>query len=139
MQEKEGPPPEIAEAPADPEWPSHFPADCPPQDAVDLSGSVYLLVATNPPTATDMECAIDRGSFLNSPQCQRASLSCARTPEHLYELRRGVKRLRNHLVAGGQFQSAHGKIKQTGAPGHYSMWLRAKYLQMGHTLFKVIP
>lgn len=119
------------------EWPQHFPAGCPPKDADDLSGIVYMLVETDPPTPTDMKCAVDRGSFIGQPECDRASISCARDSQHLRDLRGNSKRLRRHLIANGTFSPEHGKIKQTRGPGHYSMWLRAKYLSIGHTLFKV--
>jgi hypothetical protein len=117
----------------------HFPAGCPPKDADDLGGTVYLLVETNPPTAKDMECAIDRGSFVGKCECQRASLSCARDSDHLRALRGTSKRLRRHLIAKGALNAEHGKIKQTGGAGHYSMWLRTKWLSVGHTLFRVQP
>lgn len=131
----------MAVEPTDPktpkEWPDHFPPGCPPADAHDLSGIVYMLVATDPPTAEDMECAIDRKSFIGKPECLRASLSCARDAEHLVSARANSKRLRNHMVAKAELKAEHGKIKQTGAPEHYSMWLRAAHLAVGHLLFKV--
>jgi hypothetical protein len=121
------------------EWPAHFPTGCPPKDADELSGTVYLLVATDPPTPQDMECAIDRNSFVGHSQCERASLSCARDTEQLHSLRKNVKRLRRYLIAKGLLKSEHGMIKQTGSAGHYSMWLRTNALIVGHTLFKVQP
>ncbi|HSN98041.1 MAG TPA: hypothetical protein VLS89_07070 [Candidatus Nanopelagicales bacterium] len=63
------------------EWPSHFPPGCPPDDADALGGVVYMLVETDPPTPKDMECAIDRGSFVGKWECGRAALSCARDAE----------------------------------------------------------
>lgn len=123
----------------DPEWPLHFPSSCPPSDANDLNGAVYMLVATDPPTAKDMECAIDRKTFRNKPECLRASLSCTFDPDHLSELRDNVPRLAAHMIASGNLEPKHGKIMQTGAPLHQSMWLRAKYLTVGHTMFKVRP
>ena len=120
-----------------PEWPAHFPPCCPPTDAAPLSGIVYMLVATNPPTATDTECAMDRGTHKNGDPCLRASLSCARDANHLTELRKAVTRLKGHMVAAASLDATHGKIKQTGRPGHFSMWLRARILKVAHTLFKV--
>lgn len=139
MTEETQEPPATPKPPSEPEWPAHFPPGCPPQDAANLGGVVYLLVAADPPAVADMECAIDRGTHIDKPECLRASLSCARGSDHLQELRGRIKRLRNHRVASAQVQADHGKIKQTGAPGHYSMWLRAKYLKIGHTLFRVLP
>lgn len=121
----------------EPEWPAHFPPACPPRDAEDLRGTVYMLVATDPPTPTDMECAIDRRTFIGKPECARASLSCARDPEHLADLRRNSKRMRNFLIASAAFSAEHGKIMQTGGPEHYSMWLRRHALSVAHTMFTV--
>lgn len=123
----------------DPEWPTHFPPGCPPTDADSLSGIVYMLVSASPPTPKDMECAMDRDVFKDGPPCERASLSCARNSSHLVQLRSNSKRLRNHVVAVATFQPEHGKIKPTRGPGHYSMWLRAKYLKIGYTMFTVQP
>ena len=95
------------------------------------------MVATDPPTVHDMECAIDRKTFKNEPECFRASLSCARSAMHLDETRRAVPRLRQFVCAQADLGPAHGKIMKTRGPGHYSMWLRAKYLAIGHTLFRV--
>ena len=120
------------------EWPSHVPVGCPPPDAADLSGTVFMLVATDPPTPRDMVCAMERHSFRNKPPCLRAALSCARDAEHLRELRQGVPRLAKHLVARAALTTEHGKIKQTGRQGHYSMWLRARYLGTVHSLFEVL-
>lgn len=130
--------PKLSPARPQREWPVHFPPGCPPADAADLSGVIYMLVETNPPTERDMKCASDRGSFRNKPECLRASLSCARDVEHLKEVCANSPRLANHHVASATFQPQHGKIKQTGAPGHHSMWLRAKYLAIGHTMFRVL-
>lgn len=82
---------------------------------------------------------MDRDTHKKGAPCLRASLSCAREEMHLQELREGVPRLRNHLIGAAELQPEHGKIKQTGRQGHYSMWLRAQWLKIGHTLFEVHP
>ena len=61
----------------------------------------------------------------------------ARETQSTWLLRANSKRLRNHLVAKAELKAEHGKIKQTGAPGHYSLWLRAAHLAVGPLLFKV--
>lgn len=50
---------------------------------------------------------------------------------------RKYPRLKGHLVSYADLKPEHGKIKQTGPAGHYSMWLRASVLPTAHTLFKV--
>jgi hypothetical protein len=98
-----------------------------------------MLVASDPPTANDMKCAMDRGSHPNKPPCLRAALSCARSRGHLEELRQEVPRLRSHVIAGAVLGPEHGKIQQTGREDHHSIWLCARYLRIGHTLFTVHP
>lgn len=118
-------------------WPAHFPSCCPPTDARDLQGKVYRLVATDPPTAADMLSALERGAFPKKDQCQRAALSCALTVEDLAAIRNNVPKLRDQMIAFASLSAADGKIKQTGRPGHYSMWLCASTLQNSANLFKV--
>lgn len=118
-------------------WPSHFPACCPPTDAHDLGGTVFLLVATDPPTALDFECAKERGTFKGKDECRRASLSCGVTLEYITELRDSSPRLKCHLIASAKLSASDGKIKQVGSPGHHSMWLRQASLQTGTALFQV--
>ena len=96
-----------------------------------------MLVASSTPTTKDMECAIDRGTHVNKPLCWRAALSCGLDSEHVKELRASVTRLRDHLVAKATLAAEHGKIMQTGKPGHHSLWLRAACLAVAHTMFKV--
>ncbi len=115
------------------EWPEHFPRGCPPTDALDLEHRVYYLVATSVPTAKDMECAIERNTHVGRPECLRASLSCGLDAAHVEEMRK-YPRLKRHLLAYADLKPEHGKIKQTGAPGHHSMWLRAVVLPTAHTL-----
>jgi hypothetical protein len=120
------------------EWPAHFPDKCPPTDALDLNHNVFLLVATDPPTGADTQCAIDRRSFKQKPACLRASISCRLTASDAEELRRAIPRLRSFLISSAALEPRHGKIKQTGDdPAHYSMWLRASVLPSAHTLFRV--
>lgn len=106
---------------AEREWPSHFPPACPPADAEDLSGIVYMLIASDPPTPKDMECAIERRSCIGKPECLRASLSCNRDLGHLEQSRLVSPRLKDHIIGVAKLEPEHGKIKQTGKQGHYSM------------------
>lgn len=124
-------------SPSLPEWPSHFPTNCPPADALDLNGTVFLLIATDPPTDEDMKCAIDRGTHRNKPECLRAALSCAVESDHLEEVRQASPRLKHHKLACASLKPHHGKIKQTGSPGHHSMWMRAQHLAIGYQLFSL--
>ena len=122
-----------------PEWPQHFPANCPPEDALDLTGTVWYLVAHDPPKPEDFRSATERNAFVGKPECERASLSCGRTHEYIASLRNAIPRLRTMHVACAESNSNHGKIKATGKPGHHSMWLTAAALRDAPTRFRVVP
>jgi len=119
------------------EWPAHFPPQCPPADAADLSNTVFYLVEHNPPTAEDFRSARERDTFIGKPECERASLSCGLTREYILRLKDSIPRLKSMLVATSDLKAEHGKIKPTGRPGHHSMWLCAVALASAPTLFQV--
>lgn len=121
-----------------PEWPAHFPPGCPPADARDLDGPVLYLVSSNPPVAKDFESAAQRGAYPGAPACERAALSCGLTLDYITTLRKAVPRLRPMMIAQALLGAECGKLKQTGKPGHHSMWLRAAALERAPSLFKVI-
>lgn len=120
-------------------WPPHFPLDCPPKEALNLNHRVFYLVMHNPPVPTDFLSAMERHVYLQHPPCQRAALSCGISQSYLEELRNIVPRLRPMMIAQAQFISIHGKLKQTGRPGHHSLWLRRAALLEAPMLFEVIP
>lgn len=125
-------------APSAPEWPEHFPSECPPIDASKFDGDIYYLVATAPPTPADFRCALELNKFKSHPLCIRASLSCAVTYEEIKGRRANGPLLRNHSIAKATLDESHGVIKQTYSPGHYSMWLTPTTLSTAHEIFEVL-
>lgn len=125
--------------PALPEWPetfAHPEHPCPPTDAIDLDGEVFVLVANPQPTADDFRSALQRGVFLDKPHPLRAGLSCALTATALERRRKRVPRLRDHHVAQARLHPVHGKHKQTTDDvTHYTMWLRTAALRDAPSLF----
>jgi hypothetical protein len=121
----------------EPEWPVHFPPGCPPPDADDLSGRIYRLVKSNPPTVKDSKSHLELGASPSQPACRRAGLSCARDRSHLEALRRAVPHRRKNHIAFADLEADDGKVAQTGPPGHHTMWLRARPLAKLHSLLKV--
>jgi len=122
-----------------PEWPdtfAHPDHPCPPTDAIDLDGEVFVLVANLQPTADDFLSALQRGVFLDKPHPLRAGLSCALTETALERRRKRVPRLRGHHVARARLHPVHGKHKQTTDDvTHYTMWLRTAALRDAPSLF----
>ena len=120
------------------EWPSHFPANCPPVDAIDLEHTIFYLVEHDPPDQKDFLSAKERNTFAGKPECERASLSCGLTRSYIDQLKESVPRLRPMRVAESTLNSEHGKIKPTGKPGHHSVWLRAAALISATSIFRVV-
>jgi hypothetical protein len=119
------------------EWPAHFPADCPPAAAVAPEGAVYRLVRNDSPAPDDMRSWLELGMG-KGRDCQRAALSCAVTQQHLEEVRRASPLRRNDRIARAMLASEHGKLAQTGGPGHCSLWLRRAFHADAHRLFEVV-
>lgn len=119
------------------EWPKHFPATCPPADADAVTGPVFRLVKSDPPSTDDMKSYLELGRAGPGRECQRAGLSCATNQQHLEELTK-LPRFRGQKVAVATFLPEHGKLKQTGAAGHYTLWLRARVLHEASNLFRVV-
>jgi len=92
----------------------------------------------HPPNATDFRSALERGVFAGQPECQRAALSCGLEKDYLSALRKGIPRLRRFMISRAKLGPEHDRIKQTGNPGHYSLWLFANALLLAPTLFEVL-
>lgn len=123
----------------EPEWPVHFPPDYPPVDTLELDHEIFYLVANHPPRQQDFLSAMERYVYLRHPPCERAALSCGIDRCYIEELRNAVPRLRSMLIAHATLEPEHGRIKQTGRPGHHSMWLRHTALADAPRLFEVVP
>lgn len=121
------------------EWPDHFPnPGCPPEDVRPVSEDVFYLVSANPPTQKDFRSAIERGAFPDYPPCQRASLSCYLTERYAQQAKGNSPRLKKYVVSRATLSSSNGVIKQTGRPGHHSLWLTKSSLAAAPDLFEVI-
>lgn len=127
----------MTETGALPEWPEHFPQACPPADAIDAGGDVYRFVRNEPPAPEDMRSWLELG-LGKGRDCHRAALSCSLTREHLEEVRLASPRRRSDRIARASLGPEHGEIAQTGAAGHFSLWLRRRFHAEAHRLFEVV-
>jgi len=119
------------------EWPANYPPSCPPEDAAPTGGDVYRFVGNDPPKPDDMRSWLELG-LGKGRDCQRAALSCSLTREHLEEVRRAVPTRRSDRIARATLSVEHGKLAQTGALGHHSLWLRHRFHSSIHRLFEVV-
>ena len=117
-----------------PEWPPHFPVGCPGDDTEPVSGDVYRLVRNE----RDWQSWKGRG-LRDGNDCVLSSLSCRRTLKDAQDFRRSMVRYRNASIVHGVLTPEHGRIKQTGDPPHFSLWLRMVHLLAHATLFSTVP
>ncbi len=123
-----------------PEWPTHFPPNCPSPDTSDTNGPVYHYVWED--AALDFRSAYDRRRFLDRDECQRVSLSCFVTLSAAAQSQRIIKgQLAGAKIACAELTPEHGRIQPTPTsrlPGHHSLWLRAKYIDRCGELFRTV-
>ena len=119
------------------EWPAHFPDGCPAScKSEDTNGVVYRLLR-EPRNPADTRSWLEKGQPSSYSDCERAALSCCRTLEDIVELRKANGHFRKRKIASVELTPVHGKIAQTGSPGHHSLWLRRVYLAQHDALFVV--
>lgn len=111
-----------------------LPPACPPADALDAEGTVFY-AAFNPPRADDFRTAFDNGIGKNSDPCVRRSLSVHRERDRIEALT-AMPRHHGKSVLKAVLEPAHGKMKQTFGPGHYSVWFYRVWLSKLHEVFR---
>lgn len=123
-----------------PEWPTHFPPNCPSPDIPATNGPVYHYVWED--EERDFKSAYDREKFLDREECQRVSLSCFVTLSAAVQSQRIIKgQWAGAKIACAELTPEHGRIGSTPTlrlPGHHSLWLRAKYMARCGELFRTV-
>jgi len=123
-----------------PEWPAHFPPNCPSPDMPATDGSVYHYVWED--EERDFKSAYDREKFLDREPCQRVSLSCFVTLAAAAQSQRIIRaQWAGAKIACAELTPEHGRIQSTPTsklPGHHSLWLRAKYIGRCGELFRTV-
>jgi hypothetical protein len=105
-------------------FPTDWPEECPPDDAVDALGIVYRITKNNPPTAADMLSHHETGRIPTGPPCIRCGLSIFRTQEDALHQQSLMPRL-GKVIAEGNLRPEHGKMKLTQGrqPTHTTWWV----------------
>lgn len=109
-------------------WPSFYPDDCPPADAMPASGGAYRLVETNPPRREDFRSHRDRFPErpFHVPEWQACGVSIYRDVEDIKRLRRRIRKLRSLDIAYGELEPSLGLVlptPSTSEPSHYTWWI----------------
>lgn len=95
-------------------WPSFFPDNCPPQDAINPNLTVYRFVRGNPPVESDFNSYIEDGKDVSGiKRCQACGVSVYAELEDAIKMQGYVPGLRKTRIASGHLNSNHGKIKST--------------------------
>lgn len=108
-------------------YPPFLPDQCPPHDAVSANGRFYRMVKVTPETR-DMHSHYEKGQpFDGDDMCEFCSVSVFDSYEiirsKLIKRCKGVaKKLAKNRVAVIELNGAHGVIKQTFGPHHWSWW-----------------
>jgi len=108
------------------EWPSFFPPQCPPTEAVDASVEVFRLVSSNPPAASDFESYAEMYPNKWEGNCEASGLSVFTGKDDALRLARRVPGLSalGNLIATASLTPASGKLKYTPRNGnsHHTWW-----------------
>jgi hypothetical protein len=109
-------------------FPEGWPANCPPQDAVDANITVYRTVKTTPPTEVDFLSYHELGKKVpEGKKCQACGISVWPTKEAAAHQRQ-VFEWQNPHIAEAKLAPEHGKVKDTPSrrfPEHVTWWCYA--------------
>jgi hypothetical protein len=109
------------------DWPSFYPADCPPDSSEPADGTVYRLIAGSSPVASDFRSFRElnpTGHFPHLPECEVCGLSVFTNRDDIERIKRRVPSKRNHKVSCGNLSHELGRIKATPREdnSHHTWW-----------------
>lgn len=106
------------------QFPSDWPSDCPPPDAVDASGTVYRLAKSSPASSVDFQTHHETGKLLDAPACLRRGLSVFRDRSDAQHQFRAYPRLGRYLAEGTLAPECGVTKLTTGRfPSHSTWWV----------------
>lgn len=111
------------------EWPSDFPLQCPPEDAVDSNATFFRLVSASPPNESDfwshkarVDAGLDRPRTGRVDECLAVGVSVFDEAESALTMKAAVPALRDRHIAAGSMDGS-GVVKRTGkTDGHHTWW-----------------
>lgn len=123
-------------------WPTHFPPDCPPQNAGAPSGKVYRLVDNPGPSNSDFRSHREMYPAKPFPdECEACGLSVFKDLSDVARLNRRIPGMRAKVVAEGTLDGSCGKILPTPRKkykSHHTWWLLVG-VQAWHGFSLVVP
>jgi hypothetical protein len=116
-----------------------FPENCPPNDAREYEGLIYVYVKHSPPVYEDFRTVHDKGTYPDKDPCQRRSISCGTNIEYLNKKEILFPATKGWKKAAGKIKLDDGLIKQTTTdPLHHSFWVSPEKRENFNELFEVI-
>lgn len=108
-------------------WPTHFPDQCPPSEASEISGIVFRLISKEDPIEFDFQSHYERAPSGNWPgmECASRGLSVFKSYEDCKVLQDAVPALRKKFIANATLGAGAGLIKETpsrNCNGHCTWW-----------------
>tara|TARA_R110002049_G_scaffold84503_3_gene215038 strand:+ start:507 stop:911 length:405 start_codon:yes stop_codon:yes gene_type:complete len=108
-------------------WPTHFPSQCPPEDATEISGKIFRLISRDGPKEFDFQSHYERapGAVRTETECISRGLSVLRSYHDCEVLMDAVPALRKKLVAEANLETGTGLIGETpsgNCAGHCTWW-----------------
>lgn len=123
-------------------WPEHYPPQCPPQAALQMSGTVYRFINGRIPSENDFASHFERepSKVWLPNECQARGLSVVKTLEDCNAMRAGVPALRKKRIAKGSLNTTDGLVAPTPSKtceGHCTWW-RHKAPSEVQRIFKLV-
>lgn len=101
-----------------------LPEACPPDDAIDASGTFYATHRLSPPDVNDFRTAAARNAFKGQNECKRRGNSVMASLDDARQLCRAYPDVHVH-VSEGVLKQEHGKLLEHGSmryPSHHTLW-----------------
>jgi hypothetical protein len=111
------------------QWPSYFPKDCPPHNALDTSGIVYRIIKEEIPQERDFfswrEENKDQACPSTVTECQACGLSVYTDKNDAEQTIRRIPRFKKSRIAIGTLTSGMGMMANTPSrtsKSHHTWW-----------------
>jgi hypothetical protein len=106
-----------------PNFPEHYPENCPPEDATVTSGDVYRITKTTDLSEDDFLSYYDLQKQSTACECAKRSISLFKTLDNARHRLRLTPRL-GTAISKGTLDEDAGKMKVTNAKsGHIDWWV----------------
>lgn len=111
------------------EWPTWFPAGCPPEDTAPSDAQFFRLVDSSEITEQDfwshaerLEAGLDKPRRRPPDPCMAAGVSVHDSQAAADKNRSAFGALRTKKIAAGDLQNSGAVKRTTNSPGHHTWW-----------------